>query len=271
MQANQEPRRAFAVAAHPDDIEFMMAGTLLLLREAGGDIHYMNVSSGNLGSLRLSPVETARIRSDEAQASAALMQAVWHEPICDDLQVFYDDRTLRQLAAVVREVNPAIVLTHSLQDYMEDHMNTARLAVTATFARSVPGYRTVPPRDDVPTSVTIYHGMPHGLRDGMRRPVIPEAFVDTSTVQGRKRQALECHRSQRDWLDATQGMDNYVTTMDQFGRTLGSMSRKFEFAEGWRRHLHYGFGKEEDDPLEAALNDRYLLNPVYQRMLDAPQ
>jgi N-acetylglucosamine malate deacetylase 1 len=38
---------AIAVAAHPDDIEFMMAGTLLLLKRAGYEIHYFNLLSGN--------------------------------------------------------------------------------------------------------------------------------------------------------------------------------------------------------------------------------
>ena len=41
---------AIAIAAHPDDIEFLMAGTLLLLAQAGWDIHYFNLSTGNCGS-----------------------------------------------------------------------------------------------------------------------------------------------------------------------------------------------------------------------------
>ena len=261
--------RALAIAAHPDDIEFMMAGTLLLLRDAGWDIHCMNVSSGSLGSLTLSPAETTRVRSAEAEASAAMMKAAWHAPICNDLQVFYDDRTLRQLAAIVREVDPSIVLTHSPQDYMEDHMNTARLAVTATFARGVPSYRTLPRRDPVQTAVTIYHASPHGLRDGLRRRIVPEAFVNTTPVQERKRAALGCHRSQREFLDATQGMASYIATMDDFAKTMGTLSRKFKFAEGWRRHLHYGFGDEADNPLKDALKGHYLLNPAYRRTLDA--
>jgi len=246
-----------------------MAGTLLLLGEAGWELHYMNVSSGNLGSLKFSPAKTARIRSAEAQASATLMRAVWHEPICHDLQVFYEDRVLRRLTAIVREVDPSIVLTHSPQDYMEDHTNTTRLAVTATFARSVPGYRSVPSRQPVQTAVTIYHASPHGLRDGLRRSVAAEAFVNTTDVQQRKREALGCHRSQRDWLDKTQGMNSYIATMDQFARTLGKMSRKFRYAEGWRRHLHYGFGDEQADPLRDALERRYLVNERYRRALDA--
>jgi LmbE family N-acetylglucosaminyl deacetylase len=263
--------RALAIAAHPDDIEFMMAGTLLLLGDAGWDVHYMNVSTGNLGSMTLSPGEATKVRRREAQESARMMGAVWHPSICNDLQVFYDDRTLRRLAAVVRDVDPSIVLTHSTEDYMEDHMNTARLAVTATFARSVPGYRTLPTRDPVDTPVTIYHASPHGLRDGLRRRVLPEAFVNTTAVQKRKRNALGCHRSQRDWLDATQGMDSYVDTMDEFARTMGAMSKKFTFAEGWRRHAHYGFCDEAADPMKAALKTSYRSNPAYKRMLDQPR
>ena len=35
------PPRAMCVAAHPDDIEFLMAGTLLLLAERGYEPHYL--------------------------------------------------------------------------------------------------------------------------------------------------------------------------------------------------------------------------------------
>jgi LmbE family N-acetylglucosaminyl deacetylase len=260
-----------AIAAHPDDIEFMMAGTLLLLGEAGLEVHYLNLSSGNLGSMTRSAADTARVRREEAQSAAAQMNAVWHAPICNDLQIFYDDRTLRRLTAIVRDVDPSIILTHSPHDYMEDHMNTCRLAVTAAFARGVPNYRTAPPREPVQTAVTIYHGSPHGLQDSLRRRVVPEAFVDTTTVQERKRAALECHKSQQGWLDATQGMSSYIATMEGFARTLGIWSGKFTYSEGWRRHAHWGFGEEKDDPLRDALKGRYLVNPAYKPSLDQPR
>ena len=60
------PRRAFAIAAHPDDIEFVMAGTLLHLRTAGYEIHYLNVANGCCGSSVTDATTTARIRRDEA-------------------------------------------------------------------------------------------------------------------------------------------------------------------------------------------------------------
>ncbi len=258
---------ALAIAAHPDDIEFVMAGTLLLLRGAGWEVHCLNLSTGNLGSLTMSPAETARVRRREAQAAANVLDAVWHPPICNDLEIFYDNRTLRRLCAVIRDVQPGVILTHSPQDYMEDHMNTSRLAVTAAFARGIPGYRTTIRREPVSSPVTIYHASPHGLRDQLRRLVPPGAFVDITAVQERKRMALACHDSQRGFLRDTQGMDNYVQSMDDFSRALGTLSGRFRYAEGWRRHLHFGFGEEGADPLRAALGRKYLVNARYEREL----
>jgi LmbE family N-acetylglucosaminyl deacetylase len=245
-----------------------MAGTLILLREAGWETHCLNLASGNLGSLTLSGAETARLRRREAQAAARAIGAAWHPPLCNDLEIFYDDRTLRRIAAIVREVAPAVILTHSPHDYMEDHMNAARLTVSAAFARGVPGYRTRPARAAVEGPVTIYHASPHGLRDGLRRRVHPGAFTDTTAVHGAKRAALACHASQQQWLDATQGMASYLETMDEFSRTVGTLSGSFKHAEGWRRHLHLGFCGEGDDPLRDALGGKYLVSASYERTLE---
>ena len=52
MEARQR-RSAIAIAAHPDDIEFYMAGTVLMLKKAGYETHYLNVASGNCGSAEI--------------------------------------------------------------------------------------------------------------------------------------------------------------------------------------------------------------------------
>jgi len=260
--------RVLAIAAHPDDIEFVMAGTLLALGGAGWELHYLNLSSGNLGSMQWSAKKTAQVRRREAKEAARVLGAHWHAPFCDDLEIFYDDRTLRRLSAVVRAVDPAVVLTHSPQDYMEDHMNTSRLAVTAAFARGMPNYRTTPPRKPVASSVTVYHANPHGLRDGMGCRVVPGVFVDTTSEVDVKRAALACHRSQKEWLDATQGMDSYLAAMEEFSREVGRLSKKFTHAEGWRRHSHLGFCSQDADPLAEALGRRVRRNPAAARALE---
>ncbi len=244
---------ALAIFAHPDDIEFRAAGTLLLLARRGWAIHCCNLSRGDLGSSTMSAVRTAATRRREAQASAKLMGATWHPPIGHDVRLFYTERAIRQVCALVRQVRPTILLTHPPQDYMEDHTTTCRLAVTGAFARGIPNFRSLPARAPSLEPLAIYHSMPHGLCDPLRREWKPEAWVNTAAVQRERLAALACHRSQHEWLDASQGMNSYVASAAEEARELGRRSKKFTHAEGWTRHLHLGFGAEADDPLRAAL------------------
>jgi len=254
-------KTAMAIAAHPDDIEFMMAGTLLLLKQQGYAIHYLNLSTGNCGSIEHDSAATTAIRMEEAKHATRILEATFHPPICNDFEILYGVELLRKLAAVIRQVKPAIILTHSPSDYMEDHMNTSRLAVTAAFVRGVPNFKT-----DYPaianTNCAVYHALPHGLLTPLGQPVIPELFVDTTSVQPVKRQALSAHKSQQNWLEDSQKMNSYVQAMEDFSLAIGDMSGRFEHAEGWRRHLHFGFSEPGYDPLEE-LNGFYLKNKDY--------
>ena len=248
-------RSALAIAAHPDDIEFVMAGTLLLLKQRGWEIHYFNLSTGNCGSVRHNAAATRRLRLAEAKRAAQTLGARFHAPIADDLEIFYDINLLRRVAAVVREAKPSIVLTHSPQDYMEDHMNTSRLAVTAAFARGMPNFVTTPKLRAMEGDVTIYHAMPHGLCDGLRQKITGELYVNTASVHATKLAALARHQTQQDWLDVSQGMNSYLRAMENASRAVGKMSRRFKHAEGWRRHSHLGFCAEDADPLREALGN----------------
>lgn len=252
---------AIAIAAHPDDIEFVMAGTLLLLKERSWEIHYFNLSSGNCGSIRHEAATTRRLRLAESRRAAKILGAHFHPPIADDLEILYEIKALRRVAAVIRAVKPSIVLTHSPEDYMEDHTNTSRLAVTAAFARGMPNFVTNPKRTAIECETTVYHAMPHGLRDGLRRPVFAEAFINTASVQGTKLAALAAHRTQQEWLEVSQGMNSYLRTMEETSLAVGKMSRRFRHAEGWRRHSHLGFSAADADPLRRTLGKQFALNP----------
>jgi N-acetylglucosamine malate deacetylase 1 len=259
---------ALAIGAHPDDIEFMMGGTLSLLKQAGYETHYLNLASGSCGGASHSPARLRAIRRREAKAAAAVLGAEFHPSLVDDLEIFYDLGQLRRLAAVVREVNPSVLLAPSPQDYMEDHTNACRLAVSAAFVRGMPNFRTQPRRAPVSGDVTVYHAMPHGLRDPLRRRVIPGAMVDTTGVLAVKRAALAAHQSQQAWLGASQKMNRYLETMLQFSCEVGRCSGRFTHAEGWRRRLHYGFCEAQADPLAAALGRRYMVNRRYEIALE---
>jgi LmbE family N-acetylglucosaminyl deacetylase len=258
---------ALAIGAHPDDIEFHMAGTLLLLKAAGYKTHYFNVASGNCGSGEYNGATTRSIRNTEARAAAALLGAEYHPCITDDLEIIYSLDLLRRVATLIRQVRPKVLLTHSPQDYMEDHTNTCRLAVTAAFARNMPNFRTTPQTAAADFETTVYHCMPHGLLDPLRRRIIPGAFVNTTSIHPIKHKALAEHKSQQPWLGSSQGMSCYLLTMEDMSRQLGRMSKRFRHAEGWRRHLHLGFCGPGADPLAEALGADYLVNAAYEKGL----
>jgi len=264
----EDRKVAFAIAAHPDDIEFMMAGTLILLGQAGFDLHYMNIANGSCGTAVHTRAEIIKIRGREARAACKLIGATYHPSLVDDIQIFYERRLLAQVGAVMREVNPSILLVPSPQDYMEDHVIAGRLAVSAAFCRGMRNFATSPRRKPVAGEVAVYHALPYGLRDGMRQRVRAGLFVNIASVLEQKRRMLACHKSQKEWLDVSQGLDAYLTTMEQMSAEVGRMSGKFKFAEGWRRHSHLGFSGEDADPLRQVLGRNTLVDKGYERGLE---
>lgn len=259
---------ALAVFAHPDDIEFVAAGTLLLLAQKGWDLHYMNLCTGNCGSVVLGAQELSRVRLAEARAAARLLGAKFHAPICNDLELNYSTPLLRKVTAVVRDAKARIVLTHSPSDYMEDHMVASRLAVTAAFSRCIPNFKSTPSRKAYGEDVTVYHAMPHGLRDPLRKKVRAGLYVNTASVQETKRAALALHKSQQHWLATSQG-DGVHDILEESARAVGKLSGRFAFAEGWRRHLHTGFSAAEVDPLREALGSLCVIDKTYERSLES--
>src|ERR1043165_1432767 len=142
-------KTAIAIGAHPDDIEFYMAGTLLRLKQAGWKIHYSNIANGSCGSQVFNARQARKIRRAEAKRAAKVLGAQFHESLGNDMEIVYELRLLRRVAAVIREVKPTVVLTHSPVDYMEDHTNACRLAVTGAFSRGMPNFVTDTPRPAV--------------------------------------------------------------------------------------------------------------------------
>ena len=251
-------KSVLAIAAHPDDIEFVMAGTLLRLAEKGWELHYFNIANGAYGSMTQGPHDCAATRLQEAQNAAKTLGARFYPPICDDMNVFYSPDLLAKVVAVVRQAAPSVVLTHSPVDYMEDHQNACRLAVSAAFVRGMPNMTSQPPQPPCSGSVTLYHAQPHGNRTPLGEIVYPKYIVDITRQMEKKTELLRCHVSQESWLDSTQKMSSYAMTMWDLGREVGTMSQQFEFGEGWRRHLHLGLGEPDFDPLVAELSPQLL-------------
>ena len=248
-------KRVLAIHCHPDDIEFMMAGTLFRLKDAGFEVHYMNLADGCFGSAEYSKEETIVVRRAEAENAAACLGAEFHPSLVNDLNVFYTPDLIQKTLAVLRKVKPDILLLPSPEEYMEDHMNTCRIGVTAAFCRSMPNYPSIPLLPAVFGEMGVYHCMPYGLIDGLRNKIKPDFYVDIGEMMDSKTAMLSFHRSQKEWLDKSQGLDSYLQTMKDMSSAMGTDSHKYKYAEGWRRHSHYGFSAKEIMPLEEILKD----------------
>ena len=252
-----ENRTALGICCHPDDIEFLCAGTLALLKQKGWQIHLATMTPGDCGSVQYNREEISHIRRGEAAASAKLLDAGYDCLECDDVFLMYDRPTLMKVIELIRKVRPILVLTNSPSDYMVDHEIASKLTQTACFGVGIPNIETpgVQPFDMVPY---LYYADAIESVDKYGHPIASDILVDISATVATKEKMLCCHASQRDWLLKHHGMDEYVVSMkrqdEHRGRKVGA-----QYAEGFRQHLGHGY--PSDNILKAELQDLVHLLP----------
>src|SRR5580704_11165965 len=135
------PDVALSVLAHPDDAEFLCAGTLIrLAQERGWQIHIASMTPGDCGSAELPPEEIARIRREEGGRAAGRIGASYHCLEERDLLIFYNERSLECVTRLIRQVRPRLVFTHSPADYMLDHEMTSTVVRAAAFGAPIPNF-----------------------------------------------------------------------------------------------------------------------------------
>ena len=234
-----------SVLAHPDDAEFLCAGTLIRLqREHGWEVHIASMTPGDCGSVDRSADEIAAVRRQEGANAASLIGATYHCLEERDLLIFYSERPLERLTRLLRQARPTIVLTHSPADYMLDHEMTSTLVRAAAFGAPVPnffaGQQHAPPLPHIPH---LYYCDPIEGKDALGRAVVPAFCIDVSKAVETKAAMLAAHASQRDWLVKHHGMDQYIESMRQWGGQRGR-SCGVAFAEGYRQHLGHSYPQD---------------------------
>jgi len=235
--------KVLAIGAHPDDVEFTCAGTLALLAERGCSIVIATLSSGDLGSVELSPLEISAVRRREAERSAAIIGAIYCCLNFHDFGIYVDDQANRRVTELLRSARPDVVFAPSPQDYMADHENTSALVRNACFYASVPHYTTqleigaATPTEQIPV---LYYCDPVGGTDFLGHPIRPTLLVDISETIDIKSQMLACHESQREWLRHQHGVDQYIEEMRAWAVERGRLAG-WNFAEGFRQHLGHPY------------------------------
>ncbi len=141
MSITPESReRVMVIAAHPDDPEFGCGGTVLKWSEAGRQVTYVLLTSGDKGTHdpELRPGHLVARREDEQRAAAALLGArevVFLRRPDGLLENTLDLR--RELAAIMRQRQPHTVLTIDPWRHYQlhpDHRVAGQAALDAIYA-----------------------------------------------------------------------------------------------------------------------------------------
>jgi LmbE family N-acetylglucosaminyl deacetylase len=236
-------RRVLTFLAHPDDAEILCAGTLVRLAETGWEIHIATCTAGDCGTTTQTPQQISAIRIGEARKSAALIGGTYHCLGERDGLIVYDKPTLAKVYDLFRAVAPALVFTHAANDYMVDHEVASLLGRGAAFAYAVPNITTQPLREGSRVPHLYYCDPIEGI-DPLGHAAQATTYVDITGQMPRKAEMLASHASQREWLRAHHGMDEYIDAMKRHASLRGQQAR-CDFAEAFVQHRGHAFPRND--------------------------
>lgn len=187
---------ALVIAAHPDDAEIQLGGTLLMLVEAGLRVGVLDLTRGEMGT-RGSQAE----RDAETAAANRLLKLAWRGNLeLADSRVTVTLENRERLARLLRELAPRVLFAQHVEDLHPDHAACGLLAREAWY---LAGLARVAERDGggpARRARALFHYMGHV-------PFEPSLVVDVSAVWPRKVELIRCYASQlapRDGSDAGQ-------------------------------------------------------------------
>ncbi len=252
------PFRALAVAAHPDDIEFGLAGTVATWSDRGAEVSYCIVTDGSTGTQDRALIGEglAQLRREESQHAAETVgvnEIAWLGYADGYVQYTLDLR--RDIARVFRKYRPHrfVVMdpTPTIEDRFVNHpdhraVGQASLDVILS-AGTTPGH----------FPELLDEGLEpwRGLRElWIMGPGTKPVGVDIAGTMDRKIEALRCHESQvGDSIDEIEGwLRTYATEQ---GKPFG-----FEAAETFQV-ISQGPGFHAGEQEEVDLDDLHLAAP----------
>ena len=167
---------------HPDDIEIGLGGAVAKHVDLGYSVGLCDLTRGELGSNG-----TVEERAEEARAAADVLGATWRENLgWADGQIGLDPSQERSAVELIRRARPALVAIPYWHDRHPDHEAASRVLTAATFRSGLRRYAAEGAAWK-PDWVCHYF---------INTDATPSFVVDVSDAYPRKRQALECHRSQ---------------------------------------------------------------------------
>jgi LmbE family N-acetylglucosaminyl deacetylase len=189
MRLEFSNQRVLAVVAHPDDAEYLCAGTLARAKADGADIGICVLCQGDRGQPDVPLENLAQVRRQETEAAASVVGArVMFGEISDGhLQDVPEQRKV--VIDLYRQFRPSLVLAHAANDYHSDHRAASALAEAASWYCTSAGHESESAvMEKQPTVWWMDTINMMGFEPGF--------FIDVSERLAMKRQMLRCHTSQ---------------------------------------------------------------------------
>lgn len=230
------PKSVLAIGAHPDDLEWLCAGTLAKFARLGVKVSMAVATDGSAGHQVIPPRELAEIRQDEARKSAGVIGADFYWLGFHDEMIFENIETRLVFAELIRKAKPDLIITHPPVDYHPDHRVVSRLVFDASFTSGLKNIQTETP---------FHPGVqPVAYLDTITGAnFIPTDFVDISDTWAIKVQMLSSFQTQIRWLrdhDNVDFFDMIETQAKARGYQCGvAYAEAFTFENVWPRSRPY--------------------------------
>ena len=206
-------------------------------------MHIATLAPGDCGTTTETPWAISAIRTEEARRSASLISATYHCLDERDGFVVYDKPTIAKVTDLFRRVAPSLVFTHAAKDYMMDHEMVSLLARGSSFLYAAPNASAVPLKQGSRVPHLYYCDPVEGL-DPLGKLVEPTTLIDVSDQLDKKTEILACHASQREWLRAHHGTDEYLDAMKRHAAMRGGQAGTAA-AEAFVQHRGHAYPHDD--------------------------
>ena len=216
-------KTALTLMAHPDDAEFLCAGTLIRLAEAGWEVHIATVAPGDCGTMTENRWDISASRTGEAADGRGPDRR--RRTTASTSATGSSSTTSRRSARAIdlfRRVAPSLVFTHAAEGLHDGPRAWRRCwpgrPVSSTAA---PNVSDVPAAARARACRTCTTAIRWRASTRWASPSSRPRWSTSPAQLEKKTEMLACHASQREWLRAHHGMDEYIDSMKRHAALRG--------------------------------------------------
>ncbi|WP_194775591.1 bacillithiol biosynthesis deacetylase BshB1 [Pararhodonellum marinum] len=208
------------IAAHPDDAELSCSGTIAAHVAKGYKVGILDLTQGEMGTRG-----TPEIRLKEAEEAGKILNISMRRNAGFRDVFFTDDENHQiQIAQIIRQYRPEIVLANAVTDRHPDHGKGGKLASLACF---VSGLRRVETFHDGESQAPwrpkyLYHFIQNNY-------IKPDFVVDISSYWEQKLESIKAFKSQfydpenkepESFISSSEFMDFVEARAKEFGHSI---------------------------------------------------